>query len=347
MRRWKDGREIGFVDLHNYHHETYGAPFWDIHRHDLIVALFDRAKKLGADIRVNTKVIDIDFAQATVHLEDQTSLCGDLVVGADGLNSLCRKRLVPTEEPEHTGDIAFRVLLNYDELPDDSDFRELVTKPQVTYWLGHNGHVIVYILKQGKQINLVAVAPDDLPSGVIRAPCDVSECTKIFREWDPLINKLISHKNVIWKWKLHKRPELDRWNHPSGRFTLIGDAVHPTLPYLSQGAAITVEDAAVLGQVLTEPISLSAALAKYEALRKPRTTEVVRAATRQQGWYHLPDGEKQQMRDAMIGAPMSMEGDPFLWREPTFAPWLYGYDAYAEAKKQAGQVNGFANGSSN
>jgi salicylate hydroxylase len=123
--------------------------------------------------------------------------------------------------------------------------------------------------------------------------------------------------------------------------------VHPTLPYLSQGAAITVEDAAVLGQVLTEPISLSAALAKYQALRKPRSTEVVRAATRQQGWYHLPDGEKQQMRDAMIGSEQSMEGDPFLWREPTFAPWLYGYNAYAEAKKQTEAVSGYSNGLKN
>jgi salicylate hydroxylase len=186
MRRWKDGSKIGFVDLHKYHRDSYGAPFWDIHRHDLIVALYERAEELGADIRVNSKVVDLNFEQATVFLQDGSGLQGDLVVGADGLNSICRKKLVPTEEPEYTGDIAFRVLLNYDDLPEDPDFRDLVTKPQVTYWLGHNSHVIVYILKNGKQINLVAVAPDDLPPGVIRAPCDMSDCTKIFRNWDPL-----------------------------------------------------------------------------------------------------------------------------------------------------------------
>ena len=147
----------------------------------------------------------------------------------------------------------------------------------------------------------------------------------------------------IQKWKLHKRPELDRWNHPSGRFTLIGDAVHPTLPYLSQGAAITIEDAAILGFVLTENVPLSAALGKYEALRKPRTTAVVRAATRQQKYYHMQDGEAQQKRDSMIGAEISPEDDPFLWRERTFAPWLYGYDAYAEAKANSGTGSLYAN----
>jgi salicylate hydroxylase len=127
----------------------------------------------------------------------------------------------------------------------------------------------------------------------------------------------------------------------------IRDSAHPTLPYLSQGAGIAVEDAAVLGQLLTEHVSLSEALAKYEALRKPRTAEVVNAATRQQYWYHLPDGDAQRERDAMIGAEVSVEGDPFLWREPAFAPWLYGYDAHKEAEKAMGQSTTYANGAAN
>lgn len=88
----------------------------------------------------------------------------------------------------------------------------------------------------------------------------------------------------------------------------------------------------MLGHVLSENLPLPNALAKYEALRRPRTTRIVRAATAQQYWYHLHDGEEQQKRDAIIGAEDSCEGDPFLWREPTFAPWLYGYDAFKEAE---------------
>ena len=122
------------------------------------------------------------------------------------------------------------------------------------------------------------------------------------------------------------------------RLTKFRDAVHPTLPYLSQGAGISLEDAAVLGHVLSEGIPLGSALIKYEELRRPRTTKIVRAATSQQYWYHLHDGEAQRERDAIIGAEQSCEGDPFLWREPSFAPWLYGYDAFKEAENATSKL---------
>jgi salicylate hydroxylase len=186
MKRWQDGRTIASVPLHEYHRKEYGAPFWDIHRHDLIVALYARACELGVVVKTNAKVVDVDFDAATVELENGQSLAGDLIVAADGLNSLCRQKFVPTEEPEYTGDIAFRVLLNVEDLPpDDPDFREMAADPQCTYWLGPSGHCIVYILKGGKQINLVAIAPDDLPPEVIRASCDVEDVLKIFKDWDP------------------------------------------------------------------------------------------------------------------------------------------------------------------
>jgi salicylate hydroxylase len=312
------------------------------------MALHRRSLELGADIRVNSKVVDIDFESAVVTLQNGQKLSGDLIVGADGLNSVTRKKFVPTDAPELTGDIAFRVLVDVAQLgPDEEDLKRLAQSPQVTYWLGPFGHAIVYILKGGKQINLVAIAPDDLPAGVVRAPLSKEETLKKFDGWDPVLRRIIAccEGEVVWRWKLHMRSELSKWNHRSGKFTLLGDAVHPSLPYLSQGAGMALEDAAVLGHVLTEKIPLTTALAKYEALRRPRSTRVVRAAKGQQYWYHLPDGEEQQRRDAMIGAEESCEGDPFLWREPVFSPWLYGYDAYKEARATgAGVENGLTNG---
>lgn len=192
MKRWQDGRTIASLALHGYHRKAYGSPFWDIHRHDLIMALYERAAEQGAQIQTNAKVVDVDFDAGTVRLKNGDPYTADLVVGADGLNSLCRQRFVPTEQPEFTGDMAFRVLLNVDDLPaDDAEFRELANNPQCTYWLGPNGHAIVYILKGGRQINLVAVALDDLPAGVIRAPCQVEDVLKIFRDWDPLYVRAI------------------------------------------------------------------------------------------------------------------------------------------------------------
>jgi salicylate hydroxylase len=186
MRRWKDGRKLSSLALHAYHREMYGAPFWDIHRHDLIQALHNRALELGADVRVDARVVEINFEEGIVQLHSGDSFQGDLVIGADGLHSICRKKLVEDEDPDYTGDIAFRVLLNVEDLPPDDDLHALVTYPEVDYWLGPNGHAIVYILKNGKQINLVAIAPDDLPAGVARQPCEVSDAIEIFKEWDPL-----------------------------------------------------------------------------------------------------------------------------------------------------------------
>lgn len=187
MKRWKDGSTLSSVALHDYHRQKYGAPFWDIHRHDLIMALQSRATELGARVLTDSRVTDLDLDKAMVTLYTGDVFSGDLVVAADGLNSFCRQQFVPTDQPEYTGDIAFRVLLNVADLPaDETELRAMAATPQCTYWLGPNGHAIVYILKGGKQINLVAVAPDDLPPGVIRAPCPVEDVLSVFKDWDPL-----------------------------------------------------------------------------------------------------------------------------------------------------------------
>ncbi|KAL2208517.1 putative salicylate hydroxylase [Sarocladium strictum] len=341
MRRYDTGAKLAEVELGAFHRKTYGAPFWDIHRHDLIHALHARALQLGVQVRTNSKVVDIDFETPSVILEDGSILKGDLVVGADGLNAVTRKKMVPTDAPQYTGDIAFRILLDREDFSgeEDASVRKFADDPQVTYWLGPNRHAIVYILKGGRQINVVAIAPDDLPEGVVRAPLSKADTLAIFDGWDPTLRKLISSysKTEVWRWKLHTRDELKAWNHTSERFTLLGDAVHPTLPYLSQGAAMAVEDAAVLGLVLdsktSDDSSLGEALRRYESLRRPRSTKIVRAATSQQHWYHLTDGDEQERRDQLMGAEESVEGDPFLWRAPSFAPFLYGYDAFEEVKK--------------
>lgn len=187
MKRWKDGTTLSAVALNSYHREQYGAPFWDIHRHDLIMALLARATELGARVLSNSRVTSLDLDKAAVTLHTGEVFSGDLVVAADGLNSFCRQQFVPTDQPEYTGDIAFRVLLNVADLAEDeTELRAMAATPQCTYWLGPNGHAIVYILKGGKQINLVAVASDDLPPGVIRAPCPVEDVLSVFQDWDPL-----------------------------------------------------------------------------------------------------------------------------------------------------------------
>lgn len=128
------------------------------------------------------------------------------------------------------------------------------------------------------------------------------------------------------------------WVHPDGRFVLLGDACHATLPYLAQGAALAVEDGAVLGRLLAHVTAahrdnLRPLLDAYEQLRKARSTVVVRGSTALQNVFHMPDGAAQRERDRVLLEDRPTEGFPNRWRDPVFQPFLFGYDAYAEADR--------------
>jgi salicylate hydroxylase len=155
----------------------------------------------------------------------------------------------------------------------------------------------------------------------------------LFKDWDPRIGKLLSHCETVQKWKLCIRHELPEWSHPSGTFTLLGDAVHATLPYLASGAGISLEDGAVLGECLSRINSksdLKTALAVYEACRRPRTSRIVQRGNVQQHLYHLHDGPEQRERDRLMRLTPTLPGDPLVWRDPELQPWLLGYNHIAD-----------------
>jgi salicylate hydroxylase len=146
---------------------------------------------------------------------------------------------------------------------------------------------------------------------------------------------MLDSKSIL-KWKLYFRPELPTWSHPSGKFTLLGDAVHATLPYVSQGAGLCIEDADVLGLVLercSSPADLPKALRVYEACRIKRTSRIVRQAATQQFWMHLPDGRLQQWRDMRMATndppKLAVEADD------DFADWLFTYDTVKDVSGPA------------
>ena len=173
-----------------------------------------------------------------------------------------------------------------------------------------------------------------------------------FAGWDPRLCKLVSLNSAqsVLKWRLCIRPGLDpTWSHPSGAFTMLGDAVHATLPYLASGAGMAFEDGGVLGLCLgrltdKSPASKRRALQVYEACRRSRTEKVVQRGTHNQRIYHLPDGPEQADRDNKFRVfreldrqwlnearpllPESQETgqDPFPWRYHGVARWLLTYD---------------------
>lgn len=143
MIGWK-GNKISDMNFHEYEAET-GTPFWDFHRANLHMGLLERAVELGAKFTVNTKVENVEYNEdmanntstATAVCANGTRYTADLVIGADGINSKCREILLGREDPPLlTGDLAYRLLLNTEEMLKDPELREFVEDPQVNYWIG-------------------------------------------------------------------------------------------------------------------------------------------------------------------------------------------------------------------
>jgi salicylate hydroxylase len=160
-----------------------------------------------------------------------------------------------------------------------------------------------------------------------------------FGEWDPKLKKLLSLVDICLKWKLQNSDPsaLATWVHPHGTFCLLGDAAHATLPYLAQGAAISVEDGGVLGGLLGKIRSkndVPRVLALYEQLRRPRTSAVVLGSTKQRHIFHLPDGPEQEERDRiMLSQHPSKPCHPNQWADPVMQEFLFGYDADEEVER--------------
>ena len=157
-----------------------------------------------------------------------------------------------------------------------------------------------------------------------------------FAKWDPRLKTLLSIVQETSKWRLQNSEEMEKWSHLSSKFTLLGNACHTMLPYLAQGAAMAVEDGAVLGALMEKlegKAQLKDVLVIYEKLRKERTTRVVKGSTALREIFHLEDGERQQERDRQLLYEQPFEDFPNRWADPVFQPWLFSYDAHAEVEK--------------
>ncbi|QSZ34311.1 hypothetical protein DSL72_005902 [Monilinia vaccinii-corymbosi] len=364
LRSWK-GEIISTMDCRESAARYPGTTYRDFHRANLHRGLYERARELGVQVRVGMRVVGVDVVEGGARVlverkgaegergergeegdgedehEDEEDWKADLVVGADGVFSKLREVLLGREDAPHlTGDLAYRLLLSTKDMLDDDELAELVKNPQVNYWLGPNMHAVNYVLRGGKLFNMVLLVPDDMPAGATTLEGNVEEMRALFKDWDPRISKLLGMCESVYKWRLCTRPGLDSWSHPSGHFTLLGDAVHATLPYLASGAGMSLEDAAVLGELLsryptttpkTKCLFLIHILRIYQAIRAPRTQIVVERGNTQQYLYHLPDGAAQIERDRKMRE--EEEGEALAWRDKRFAPWLLGYRVGDEVEK--------------
>ncbi|KAA8644300.1 putative salicylate hydroxylase [Aspergillus tanneri] len=329
VRRWQNGALLGTMPVN----KTYGQQVV-IHRADLHKALMDHVLALtNVELNVNSTVTNVTFNPASVTLANGTVVYADVVIAADGIKSTIRNHVLggSPSKPIPTGDAAYRIVLPRSAMENDPELKDLVNEPQATRWLGPYRHVIAYPIRKHELFNVVLVHPDR---------CDVEESWTTrgskkkmkdeYRGWDRRVTKLIDliAADDVLEWKLCLHPPLKTWIR--GSVALIGDACHPMLPYVAQGAAQAVEDAAALGILLSTITSrreIPLALQAYERSRKHRAEIVQQSGTENRMTLHLPDGPEQQARDEQFLASTQGGSNPDRWSDHETQRILWGWDA--------------------
>ena len=298
FRHWRTARVIGESPLGAEAVARYGMPYYHIHRGDLLNLLVDAAERspniaLRTSARVTALAQDDRSVQLTV---ESTVHEADLVVGADGIHSTVRTALWGEEAPRFTGNVAWRALVPVERLPKG------LVRPMSTAWWGPHKHFVHYYVRGGSLVNCVCVVEKDgweVESWT--EPGDFDELKSDFEGWHSQIQQLIDHvdRDSLFKWALHDRAPMPQWGQ--GRVTLLGDACHPTLPFMAQGAAMAIEDGAVLAGCLARGGEVAESLQRYEDLRRDRTAGIQNGSRRNARVFHL-SGIKAWARNRAVRA---------------------------------------------
>ncbi|AQA02157.1 hypothetical protein BVC93_06645 [Mycobacterium sp. MS1601] len=311
-RRWSDGSIIAKTTLGASATAHYGSPYLQVHRADLHGALLQAAvgeefSGPPAKILTNSTAVGVDESdplRPRVLLADGTAVDGNVVIGADGVRSTIREYIGAPNDVLDSGDMAFRTLIDGDAVRKDPTTRFIVDWQAGNVWFGPGGHLVVYPVRRQKLINIVGIFPvSDEVSRDWSRPATHEELLAAYTGWDERVIALLSKATgPIVLWALKCQEPFSQWNR--GNIALLGDAAHSMVPYVSQGASQSIEDAAVLAEELAavDAAGVSTALEGYVQRRAERARAVQIAAMDNRGVFHLPDGDAQRERDARMRA---------------------------------------------
>jgi salicylate hydroxylase len=285
FRLHDSGEEIHRFALSDEHEKLHGAPYYQVHRADVHTLLAAKVRDLKRDaIRLNCRVIGFEESSGDVKLglADGGTVQGDLLIGADGLKSVICQQLNGNISATYTGDAAWRITVPIEHLP--QNFMEQV----MMVWMGPGRHVVAYYLRGGALLNFVGlVETDEVSEESWTAKFPWERFKADFVGWHADVQTIIdaADREGCYRWSLHYRPTIRNWTTP--RAALLGDAVHPTLPYLAQGACMAIEDGAVLTRALDQTDSIADALQLYQRNRVDRTVRIVNQSTANRTLFHL------------------------------------------------------------
>ena len=282
---WKTGKiltQVQFAPL-NLH-----APYLHIHRADLHQILRAAVQANDPDcIHTSQRVAFVNSEQTQLTLDTGEILSADWIIGADGIRSRCRDAVLgQTQAARFTGNVAWRGVLHRDAVP-----AHLHPTPYANLWMGSGGHVVAYYLRGGELINFIAVREqDDWQDESWQSPAHLAVLLGQFVGWDSKLLDLMAHSDPkqCYRWALFDREPIQTWcNH---RTLLLGDAAHPMLPFVAQGAAMAMEDSWVLAQLLAQTaantLDADQLGIRYQAARAERCARVQQLARDNMQLFH-------------------------------------------------------------
>jgi salicylate hydroxylase len=285
IRLWNTAQEWQLFDLGGESIARWGYPYLMLYRPDLHQVLVDGLQRrdpsaLVLDAKVASASQDADGVR--VQLADGRTIEGAVLVGADGVHSVVRATFIAEDKPQFSGCIAWRGVVPLDQLP------PRLQSPQGVNWVGSGGHIVHYPVHAGKLVSFTGIVEKQ---GWFRESWtesgSVEECLADFAGWHPDIHALIRLLPQPLRWAMMVREPLPNWTN--GRVTLLGDAAHPTLPFLAQGAGMAIEDGCILARALDAyRHDLPAGLRAYQGTRIERTTKIVQGSAANTKRFHNP-----------------------------------------------------------
>ena len=315
------GTELFTIPLADTAVKRWGSPYLHVHRADLISVLENALRARCPDaIHLNSDVTGYtqNADRVTVHLADGRELSGDVLIAGDGIHSTVRETMLGPEKPVFTGNVAWRTVVPIDKLG------TLAPRPTACAWMGPGKHCVTYRLRRGTLANLVGVVErDDWTTESWTERGTTEQAMADFAGWHPTILKILSEAKDLYRWALFDRPPLEKW--VDGRVALLGDAAHPMLPFMAQGAAMAVEDAWVLAQQIAQQDNIDKALKNYQALRYDRASAVQAQSRANAKTFH----KRTRLSQISTYGPMWLAGKIAPNAVHARQDKLYGFDVTA------------------